>query len=352
MVFYTVLYIFALVLSVSDVSKNRQMKLLILLFFLLCLSVLVGIRGKTGADSSNYMNFFVKSTTGLLDYDSSIKRYSEEGFYFISAAIKTFTNNYLIYFILIAIITFSFYYKSIRYFSIFPLLSVAYYLARFMPFREMNQIRGALAIAVIIYSLRFLVSGKKCRYVIGCIVASLFHFSSIIVLPFVFFAQNRFTVKRIIILILFSFIAGFFIQAFLKSILLSSGNVVMLTYVGEKDLGYHNPNLYYQIGVCVLYSYFGAILEPMQKGYSVLRNAYLYSVLILCLTAGLGTIGGRLSTIFATCEIFIIPSFILVFKQKYIGAATVLTLISLIFLMNYNRMAADSAIWSYKLPFI
>lgn len=351
MIFYTALYLSALAFSLFDASRHRQMKLVLLLYFLLGLSILVGLRGQTGADSSNYMNFFVKSTTDLLDYDSSIKRYSEEGFYLLSAVIKTFTDNYLLYFIIIASITFFFYYKSIGYFSIFPLLSVAYYLARFMPFREMNQIRGALAIAIIIYSLKFLVSGKKCRYVIGCIVASLFHYSSVIVLPFVFLAHCRFTVKKTLTLIVLSFIAGYFIQTYLKSILLSSGDVVMLTYVGEVDLGYNNPILYFQIGVCILYSYFGAILEPMQKGYNVLKNAYLYSVLILCLTAGLGTIGGRLSTIFATCEIFIIPSLILVFKQKHIGVVSVLSAISLIFLMNYNRMAAESAIWSYKLPF-
>lgn len=338
-------------LSLSDVVKSRKKVLTLSAFVLCCLAILVGLRGSTGADSLNYINFFKDSTTDIFDYDNSEKGYSEEGFYLVSAIIKSFTKNYTIYFLVISSITFAFYYKSIKFFSIFPLLSLAYYVARFMPFREMNQIRGALAIAIIVYSLKFLALKNKRRFAIGCIIASCFHYSSLITLPFLLIADKKLSLRKVICILAASIVGGFLIQQYLKNYLLSAGNIVMLTYVGEMDLGYLNPILYYQIFICIIYSYFGGILESRQKGYNVIKNAYLYSVVILCLTAGLGTIGGRLSTIFATCEIFIIPSLILVFRQKYIGAISVGSLISLIFLMNYYRMMAESAKWIYKFSF-
>lgn len=348
MYFYIIIFIFLIIFSLSDINKNRRIELVLLTFSLCCLAILVGLRGKTGTDSTNYINFFTQSTSDIIDYDSNKKQYAEEGFYFISAVVKSFTKNYTIYFLIISSITFAFYYRSITYFAIFPLLSLAYYVARFMPFREMNQIRGALAIAIIVYSLRFLINNHKGRYIAACIAASLFHYSSLIAIPLVLIVNRQFPIKKIIFLLVISIIGGFLIQLFLKNILLSSGNIVMLTYVGETDLGYHNPILYFQIIICILYSYYGTRLKIAQKGYNIIKNAYLYSVLILCLTAGLGSIGGRLSTIFATCEIFIIPNFILVFRQKYIGFACIMCLTSLVFLLNYNRMLAEAAKWSYK----
>lgn len=325
--------------------------LTLLAFVLCCLAILVGLRGSTGADSLNYINFFKDSTTDIFDYDNSEKGYAEEGFYLVSAIIKSVTNDYTIYFLIISSVTFVFYFKSIKYFSMFPLLSLAYYVARFMPFREMNQIRGALAIAIIIYSLKFLVVNNKRRFALWCIIASCLHYSSLLSLPFILIANKQLSLRKVVCILAASIVGGFLIQQYVKSYLLSTGNIVMLTYVGEMDLGYLNPILHYQIFICIIYSYFGGILESRQKGYNVIKNAYLYSVVILCLTAGLGTIGGRLSTIFATCEIFIIPSLILVFRQKYIGAISVGSLISLIFLMNYYRMMAESAKWIYKFSF-
>lgn len=348
MLFYIIIFISLIILSTFEMSYDRRIKISVLFCVLFCVSLLVGLRGQAGADTLNYINFFNKSTSDLTDYDSSKKKYAEEGFYFISALIKSFTTNFSVYFIVISAITFLFYYKSIKYIALFPILSFTYYFVRFMPFREMNQIRGALAIAIIIFSLKFLVNGKVSKYILSCLIASFFHFSSLSAIPLCFIFKKRFSFRDVTFIVGFSLLGGVGCAVFLKNILLSTGNIVMLTYVGDHDLGLQNPILYYQIAVCLLYTYFKPKLELSQRGYGVLKNAYLYSTVILCLTSGLGSIGGRLSTIFATCEIFIIPSFIKIFRYRPIGVVLIILAIVLIFLQNYNRMLLDSEIWTYK----
>lgn len=350
MIVYFVTYLF-LIINSFFTWLPRKNGIIILVFILLYLTVLVGFRENAGPDSLRYVDFFYNNTSTIPTLDFNIRQYSEKGFYLLSVFIKTIYPHHLLYFCIIAFITFWFYYKSIKKISIYPLITICIYYVRFLPFREMNQIRGGLAISIIIYALVYLIDGNKRRYIYAVLIASLIHISSIIALPYVLLCNTRINTKKIIYLISLAFIFGFGLSTFLQNILLNTGNIIFQTYIGETGSGFTNPILYFQIGICILYSHYEKRLKPVQKGYNIIKNAYLYSVLILCLTAGLGSIGGRLSTIFATCEIFIIPSFILVFKQKYIGYACIMCLTTLVFLLNYNRMLAEAAKWSYKLSF-
>lgn len=339
--------IFCILMCGSLISTNKKKALIISGFLLLLLSVFCGFRDTAGADSPNYIDYFYNNTSIFPVFDFSMMQYAESGFYVVSILLKSIWNNHTFYFTIIALATLIFYYKSISKFSLYPLISILVYYVRFLPFREMNQIRGALAIAIIIHALIFLANGNRRRFIIIVLLTSLIHFSSLIVLPFAFIYNIKLSIKRLIRLIIISYFAGAFFMYGLRSVLLGTENIVMLTYIGDSGLGITNPMVYYQVSLCLIFAWKHEILERIQPYYRLILNAYVYSTVILLLCMGLGVIGGRLSTIFATCEIFILPALIKIFRQRYVGRGIVTSIIILIFYMNYVRMMQEYSLWQY-----
>ena len=61
----------------------------------------------------------------------------------------------------------------------------------------------------------------------------------------------------------------------------------------------------------------------------------------------MGEIGGRLATIFATCEIFIIPALALVVKPRACGYFICWFLTALLFLLNFQKLMQEPEFWNY-----
>ena len=93
--------------------------------------------------------------------------------------------------------------------------------------------------------------------------------------------------------------------------------------------------------------HFEPILKDRQKGYYIIRNAYLYSTVLLLLTCNMGEIGGRLATIFATCEIFILPALSTTIRPYLGGYIAYLLLAVLLFSMNYFKLLQAVSSWEY-----
>lgn len=309
----------------------------------------IGLRGETGVDSQNYIDYFNKGTDTVWDWKGLEKQYAEYGFYYLSVILKSIYDNVDFYFLAVSCITVSFLVKSLKNYSLFPLFGFCIYYARFLCFRDMNQIRQALAITIVVYALRFLVENRKKKYLLWALLATTLHYSIGVVIPFVWLYDRRISFRQAFLILIGFGLIGYFGGLLLKSILVSTGYGLALTYVEIEDLGILNPVIYYQSVWCLLFFFYENKLSATQKGYYVLRNAYLYSTILLLLTCNLGVIGGRLATIFATCEIFVIPSLVYVIRPRLVGYLSLLTIISLFFYLNYLKMLAGASDWKYNL---
>jgi hypothetical protein len=301
-------------------------------------------------DTNNYINFFRDNTDTLWDWKNLEKKYAEYGFYYLSVLLKTISNNVVFYFFIISCITIFPLLKSLGQFSIYPILGLIVYFARFFPVRNMNQIRGSLAIAIVIYAIRYLVQNKPRKYTILVLFAMMFHYSMAVALIFRFIYRIKISLKSTVVLLLVSIVLSIYIGKIFSSLFLNYYKVfAFLGYIGYEDLGIFNPVIYFQILLCLLFFCFEKSLIKVQKGYYIIRNAYLFSTLILILTCNLGVIGGRLATVFATCEIFIVPALVSVVRPRIIGYIIMIVMITVIFYLNFNKMLLDSYAWAYKL---
>ena len=114
-----------------------------------------------------------------------------------------------------------------------------------------------------------------------------------------------------------------------------------------ENLGLINPVLIFQLMLCIIFFYYESILKKAQKGYYIIRNAYLYSTILLVLTCNMGEIAGRLATIFATCEIFIIPALSVIIKPRVCGYLICWILTAFLFFMNYQKLLQEPEYWNY-----
>lgn len=346
MYIYPLIFFLLSVLLFIDFCRVRQRNF-VLSAIAVCMVLFIGFRGESGTDSINYITFFNDQTDTLWQWNNEEKGYAEHGFYLLSVLLKSIWNNIDFYFLAISALTVSFLVKSLKEFSLYPLLGFCTYYARFLIIRDMNQIRQALAMVILIYGLKYLLEDRKRTFLWFLFFACMMHYSSVIVLPFVFLYKFRLSMRQVLLLVAGSLVAGVVGGMLLKLVLVQTGFGLFLRYIGTENLGILNPVLFFQLFLCLAFFYFEPLLKDRQKGYYLIRNAYLYSTLLLLLTCNMGEIGGRLATIFATCEIFIIPALALVVKPRACGYFICWFLTALLILLNFQKLMQEPEFWNY-----
>lgn len=108
-----------------------------------------------------------------------------------------------------AVIIFSFLFFIIKQ-SPLPVFSLLLYLLLFRYFASFNILRQSISITIILYAVKFIVDRKLVKYLFFCIIASLFHASSIILIFVYFISYLKLNLKLSYVLIAISFIIPIF----------------------------------------------------------------------------------------------------------------------------------------------
>ena len=331
-------------------GKNRDFTLAMAC---VVLAILAGVRGLDWPDTGVYAWSFQLHTPTLFDFTFSDKPYgySERGFYYLQVLVRTITDNYTIFFLVVSAITFYFLYKDFKQYSIFPLIGLCAYISRFLLGRNFIQIRAGLAYAILMLSIKYILEKDWKRYFLIVFIAWLFHRSCILAIP-LYFICNWVNVKKwhIIVALVISFAIGLWGQGFIHSLVEDNASDlnVGLRYTdagGEKrqleGLGMRNPMIYFQCFILLTYTFLEKRLAPINKYYYILRNAYLYSIMILICFCSYKVLSARTSSMYATLEFTIIPSLIYMFNKKnrqfaFFVTGIALTAIFYMYLGNEN----------------
>lgn len=342
------IYLFGGVLVISYFEtwvKSRNVLLLGIMMGAFVLSV--GLRGTFGTDTMNYIDSWNHTPT-LMNFNFSLYYplcYNEPGFFLVSMLLKTIYNNVDFYFLIISLLTSVALFKSIREYAFFPLLSLLFYCARFLLLRDINQIRAAMAIAIVVYAIKYMEKVDLKRYLLYTFLAISIHTSAIITLPLFFIKNLILSKKAIVYIIIVTFVISFILSPFISSYIREltyrytfAESYTNGRYVGE--LGLRNIMIYYQICILLAYTYFEGELNQF-KYYYIFRNLYLFSTILMILLSDFLVLSSRLATIYATLEIFIIPLIFLAFTSKYrMGALHwlfVCIIACSVFYLNLNR---------------
>ncbi len=187
---YFGLYICVLILTfIAEIlfKKNKIVSLFFIVLSILSMSIFSGIRDyAVGIDIKVYgLNIFSRCFryNNLSNYMNNIS--SEQLYYLLNYVIHMFSNNYHVFLFVLQLISSILIYimafKNIEKYS--PTFFIFCYFMLFYN-TTFNILRQITAIIIILYSYSFLEKNEYIKFIIGVIVAYLFHSSSIVCLMF------------------------------------------------------------------------------------------------------------------------------------------------------------------------
>ena len=322
-----ILFFIFFIITTSYEQRSNKYKYTVLALACLIFATIAGLRDAWAwPDAAVYMWSFQQSLDIFnFSFSDKIIGYNEKGFYLLSVIVRTFTDNYHIFFLVVSFLSFYYLYKNLKQYSIFPLIGLFAYISRFYYGRHFMQIRAGLAYVILLLGIKYIFERDWKRYFLIVFIASLFHRSALIGIP-LYFICNWINVKKwhILVALAISFIIGIWGQDLMHTLVednASDLNIIRYSEAGGEDkqligLGIRNPMIYFQTIILILYTFLEKKLAPLNKYYYVIRTAYLYSSMILICFCTYKVLSARTSSIYATLEFAIIPSLIYLFNKK------------------------------------
>lgn len=252
MAIYLVLLL--LILFIFKVSNNKN-NALVISFILITL--IAALRKYTiGADTAQFYRDFTNIVSSY-SWDYTDFRY-EAGFYYLCKLLGIISKDAQILIIVTSILINFSVYKFIKKNSPDLCLSTILYIITLVFFSNMNIMRQALALAILLFGFEFLKEKKYIKYIIVTLIASLFHtvaFASLLLLLFAMLPNKKSVYFLEFFLAILSFI--FYRQLF-----------NMLT-LGFGYSGYATS----EYGVS---NYFGSVLSALEI-FIVIGSLFLFS---------------------------------------------------------------------------
>lgn len=197
----------------QKVQRMKPISSWILFFPLLIWTMNRGYVGDTYA----YMEMFAKIPVGIRNIPSYMISVSKDrGFYLFSAIVKSMIGERVeIYFLLIALIQVGLLIRVYRKYSYNYVITFFLFIASTDYISWMfNGMRQFVAVTITFACFEFILDKKYGKAIIGILIATLFHGSALLVLPFVFICQGKAWNKKTTLFIAAVLVAVIYINQF------------------------------------------------------------------------------------------------------------------------------------------
>lgn len=224
LVVLTVVMIWMIVEQTSISRKSYWMPLFLL-------SLFAGIRKySVGTDSGTYTKIF-RNNTDVNNFNFG--EHVEPAYQLLTYLILLCTHNYYWLFFITALIVVSSYLYIIKKLSSNYILSVFFFITLGTYTFFFNGLRQGLAMAILALSTPYLINKKIIKFILIVILASLFHGTALIIIPFYFLLHLQI---KIIYKLIIIFVTTFLTSSFLISYL-ASNNPRYEVYTQESERG-------------------------------------------------------------------------------------------------------------------
>ncbi len=180
-------------------------------------AIMAGYRDFFYADTSAYHDKYLgypSTFSGFIDYVQTVSK--DVGFYGVSAFVKLIFPNPRTYFVLLASFQSFCLYKLFRKYSGNYLLSVFLFVASTdMHGWMFNGIRQFTAVAITVLGLHFYLTKRYVPAIVLICVASTFHLTALLLIPFLFIAQGEAWNRKTVLFLLAAMVAVAFAGQFI-----------------------------------------------------------------------------------------------------------------------------------------
>jgi len=290
--------------------------------------IISGFRYDVGTDYMNYIRGY--NLTANISFTEFIESKNIELGFFLIKKIAYWFNNYQVMFWISTIITLVFAYKAIirHEDKVSIAFSLMMYLFVIFP-SSFNIMRQHIALAIAVYSYRYIFERNFKKFLFFCIIASSFHITALIVLPFYFvviaeksitsFAKKKkIFYQALIIIASILFIVNF--SSFINT--LSQMGIFERYYMYSTEIDSGLNREIYLKGLILI-----AVLLYSKKliSYDERNKLYIYFLVIDLIVTFVGfsnPFTKRIGLYFGITQIFLLPSIIKVMNnkvEKYLG---------------------------------
>ena len=324
--FYSLYSLYTLFALFDFFNTRKKTKIYLLMFSVLFLSTILGLRGRVGKDYYEYIRIFKESgTLSDLFYGSFDWTYihTEPLFNFINMILNSLNAEFYMMFFIFAFISLSVNHIALKRYSPYVFLSILIYLAHSFLLKELIQIRAGIASSILLFGISYLHNHEFKKYSIVVLIASLFHKGAIIAFLLYLFNLFDFKKKTLYFLILTSIIIYFLgIFNMVITLLQSFGLIPQraeLYLSWDKyiqPLGLTNPTTVKQILLSLFFIHYKDFFAKKLPYFKGMLYMYLFSTIWLIAFSDFGILAGRMAAYFSFVEVILIPSIILMAKNK------------------------------------
>lgn len=175
---YTFLILFIIIARLFCKSRDKY-----ILISCIALYIIYGLRdGRMfGLDAGSYYSTFMSSKFINSFSELSLRNV---GFNYFTYFIYKITNgNYQMYVTIISTFVSYSFYRTIKKYSVNPLLSFMWYLGMLYYTLNFTIFKQSIAMAILLYGLDAIMEGKPIKYIAIVLTASLFHVPALVLLP-------------------------------------------------------------------------------------------------------------------------------------------------------------------------
>lgn len=321
-----VLFAAACVFSFFEEKKNRMLVVayaaaIVILVFIAGLRP-IGIDG----DSNNYLKV----------YYGNAEDFVEASFVLISQIVSYLFDEPQILFFIYALLSVPLKGVAVTRLSDLWFLSLALWLSRYFVLHDMTQIRVSVSAAIFLYSVTFLVKREKAKYLLCCLLATLFHYSSLALFPLVLLGNAP--LSRL----WKGFLAGVPILGFaLYSLNINLVYLIPIPYIQDKLLIYElaretgimgldeNINLFNPLYLIKLASFYLVLfkydlLKEHVPALSLLLKVWALSFAAYSVLSFIPALAYRINELLAVVEIILIPYMVYTVRPVWVGRVAVL----------------------------
>lgn len=307
---WILLWLICVAFSIAADSSGRVSKAVAAAFIVLISSVFIGFRVDVGTDYAGYFRRYNEMLNGR-----NLSNIFEPGFVALMQISMEVGVGFHGLMFLSALLTISCFYIAIFRFSSSMLFSTSVLFGLGIFGVATNQIRQAIAVGIVLVGMPFIWNRELAKWSLAVAMASLFHVTAVIVLPF--YWLSRMKAPRLVLLGLLIFAILLFLAIQVREVLYRpidffAGPVGLGHYVDRiwQDAPRLNTGLriFSYIAICIILLFFSRVFfHSNNMRLRVLTNMFYIG---LIMSIGLSTFWAlpRLSLYFMSASILLMPS--------------------------------------------
>lgn len=308
-------------------KREQRLKTIQLVLVWLTLAIIATFRPANMADRQNYLDFWNGYGGERFEF----------GFTAITEFLRVFFSNDYCFLFFFACLSIGLKIWAIRKISSLIWASLLIYIGNIFILHDMIQMRCAIASGLLLHAVYYLGTRNTKFFLVTFLIAFLFHYSSLIILPLWFLNVNRPHKLFYICLIFVAYCVGpvFPIESFIQMLPIEGIQSLWEVYENtiDGDVNIFNAMQLGRIAICVFLLLYIDRICLYNKFAILMVKIYAISIVTLVLFSRVPVIAFRVSELYQVVEIVLIPMITYAFKGKVLMKRMVIFIIGLAFLL-------------------